>query len=361
MSDLDSTLPNSLHSRITAKREQSIWPIMFVKHIVGQKLIFLFAILIIITLLSIIWINLSSSSSEKNTIENLHQELAQYKKDYQHQLTINQTLQNALQQQNQQLDQDRINIQEEDYLEPSSLTFEQTLTTVNHNTSDNKDVTFPLSPAIQASLFRMIPNDIPVNYKRISSPYGKRIHPISGKWKRHLGMDLTCPTGTPIFATADGVIEMTRTSNQGYGNLLKIRHAFGFMTLYAHLNQFAVKPGQFIEKGDRVGFCGSTGNSTGPHLHYEVRFIGKTLDPKDFMAWKPDNIATLFKQQKYVPWNPLISQLTNTVNLQVLLAMSQQRQTDTSEKQAMNKHKNSQNDGLTSFGIKEDGWAVVEE
>ena len=117
---------------------------------------------------------------------------------------------------------------------------------------------------------------------------------------------------------------MTRASNQGYGNLLKIRHGLGFATLYAHLNQFAVKPGQFVEKGDQVGFCGTSGNSTGPHLHYEIRFIGKTLDPQDFMQWQPDNLDQLFKKQSYVPWVSLVKQINRTVNLQLLLAMKQQ-------------------------------------
>ena len=198
------------------------------------------------------------------------------------------------------------------------MNFEQALATID----SSQQITFPLPPAIEASLFRMIPNDIPVDYRRISSPYGDRLHPISGKWKRHLGTDLTCPLGTPIFATADGVVEMTRASNQGYGNLLKIRHGLGFATLYAHLNQFAVKPGQFVEKGDQVGFCGTSGNSTGPHLHYEIRFIGKTLDPQDFMQWQPDNLDQLFKKQSYVPWVSLVKQINRTVNLQLLLAMS---------------------------------------
>lgn len=356
MSDLDSTLPNNLHSRITAKHEQSIWPMMIFKHIVGQKLFKIFSIASIIFLFSTTWIAITQWQNSRNELDILNQELQLYKEQYQQQLVTNQNLQDALQEQ----DHDQIDNLGDDSIAPPEINFEQALATIDNS----QQITFPLPPAIEASLFRMIPNDIPVDYRRISSPYGDRLHPISGKWKRHLGTDLTCPLGTPIFATADGVVEMTRASNQGYGNLLKIRHGLGFATLYAHLNQFAVKPGQFVEKGDRVGFCGTSGNSTGPHLHYEIRFIGKTLDPQDFMQWQPDNLDQLFRKQSYVPWVSLVKQINRTVNLQLLLAMSSKQPINDIANQPSKltrQDKIKKHERLQDFGIEEGGWVTVEE
>ncbi|MCA7113251.1 M23 family metallopeptidase, partial [Staphylococcus aureus] len=83
-----------------------------------------------------------------------------------------------------------------------------------------------------------------------------------------------------ILAPADGVVETVRPGNKGYGNYLTLRHSFGFSSSFAHLNKFNVKSGQFVSKGDVIAQCGNSGNSTGPHLHYEVRFLGRTLNPQ---------------------------------------------------------------------------------
>ncbi|WP_190332261.1 M23 family metallopeptidase [Vibrio sp. S17_S38] len=219
----------------------------------------------------------------------------------------------------------------------------------------NKD-TSNLSPAVKATLFRMIPNDLPMAYQRISSPYGVRIHPITGQSKRHLGMDLTCPNGGTVYATADGVVELTRPSNQGYGNLIKIRHGFGFMSMYAHLQRFLVKTGQFIEKGDPIALCGNTGSSTGPHLHYEIRFLAQTLDPKDFLNWHPDNFNQLFKQQNHIHWSSLVNNINGLIQLQGLLERTTK---PSSIKESGEVHRDNYHDELQSFGLDEDGWENV--
>lgn len=152
--------------------------------------------------------------------------------------------------------------------------------------------------AVRATMFRMIPNDSPLDYNRISSSYGRRTNPITGKRHTHTGIDLTCDRGTPIVAPADGVIETVRPSKKGFGNFLTLRHSFGFMTSYAHLQQFKVKSGQFVSKGEVIATCGNSGNSTGPHLHYEVRFLGRSLNPQYTMDWTPDNFNYLFEKEK---------------------------------------------------------------
>lgn len=176
-----------------------------------------------------------------------------------------------------------------------------------------------IDSAVRATMFRMIPNDTPLNYQRISSSYGRRTNPISGKRHSHSGIDLTCKMGTPIHAPADGVIETVRPSKKGYGNFLTMRHSFGFMSSYAHLAKFNVRSGQFVRKGDVIAKCGNSGNSTGPHLHYEVRFLGRTLNPQYTMDWTPDNFNYLFEKEKKVKWAPLIALIDDTVRLQVNL------------------------------------------
>ena len=114
---------------------------------------------------------------------------------------------------------------------------------------------------------------------RTASGWGYRIHPIYKIRKFHYGMDFTAPTGTEVYATGDGVVKITDRSRRGYGNKLVIDHGFGYETLYGHLNDFNVRKGQKVKRGDVVAFVGSTGLSTAPHLHYEVHVNGKKVNP----------------------------------------------------------------------------------
>ncbi len=117
---------------------------------------------------------------------------------------------------------------------------------------------------------------------RIGSYYGMRLHPILGIYKMHEGIDLTAPTGTPVYAAGGGMVvkvEHSR-SRRGYGNLVIIDHGYdGLSTRYAHLNSITVKRGQKIDRGDKIGTVGNTGLSTAPHLHYEIRRHGESINP----------------------------------------------------------------------------------
>lgn len=119
-----------------------------------------------------------------------------------------------------------------------------------------------------------------IKFTRISSTFGKRRHPIHGSWRNHNGVDYAAPNGTPIQATADGVVDFIGTQ-RGYGNVIILRHHSGYSTLYAHQSRFepGLKKGDKVEQGQRIGYVGATGWATGPHLHYEFRINEKPVDP----------------------------------------------------------------------------------
>lgn len=126
---------------------------------------------------------------------------------------------------------------------------------------------------------RHIPFHFPISGKyRISSPYGYRTHPISGKRSFHTGVDIAVELATPVYAAADGVVTYASLKG-GYGRCVVIRHKYGYTTLYGHLIAYYTTKGDYVKKGDAIGFVGSTGNSTGNHLHYEIRKSGKPIKP----------------------------------------------------------------------------------
>jgi murein DD-endopeptidase MepM/ murein hydrolase activator NlpD len=120
------------------------------------------------------------------------------------------------------------------------------------------------------------------NLKQIASGFGYRSDPFTKVRKFHEGMDFSARTGTPIYATGDGVIARADNSASGYGNHIVIRHGFGYETLYGHLSKYNCRPGQTVKRGDVIGYVGSTGRSEAPHLHYEVHKGGEVVNPLNF-------------------------------------------------------------------------------
>lgn len=116
---------------------------------------------------------------------------------------------------------------------------------------------------------------------RVTSPFGNRFHPILKKWKMHTGMDIAIPTGTPIYAMSDGEVIISSYLN-GYGYTVVIDHGGGVTSLYAHCSKLLVREGQKVDKGDMIAKSGNTGNSTGPHLHFEVRINGTPVNPEPY-------------------------------------------------------------------------------
>ena len=129
------------------------------------------------------------------------------------------------------------------------------------------------------------PSVMPVNMseiKGITSKFGQRIDPMTREMKFHGGVDFSGPTGAGIFSTADGSVISVRYSNSGYGNNIIIDHGNGYRTRYAHLSHIYVKIGDNVKRGQQIGTMGSTGKSTGPHLHYEVIKDNKRINPINF-------------------------------------------------------------------------------
>lgn len=138
----------------------------------------------------------------------------------------------------------------------------------------NKEVMLASVPAIQP-----ISNK---DLRRTASGWGYRIHPVYKIRKFHFGLDFTTPTGTEIYATGNGTVVEVKRTRRGFGNTILIDHGYGYKTRYAHLSKFNVKKRQKVNRGDVIGYVGSTGTSTAPHLHYEVIQNGKKINPVNY-------------------------------------------------------------------------------
>jgi murein DD-endopeptidase MepM/ murein hydrolase activator NlpD len=135
------------------------------------------------------------------------------------------------------------------------------------------------------NLLSAIPAIQPVkneNLRRMASGFGYRSDPFTKARKMHEGMDFTTKTGTPIYATGDGIIVRADNTASGFGNHIVIRHGYGYETLYAHLSKYKARKGQRIKRGDIIGYVGSTGRSEAPHLHYEVHQNNRAVNPLNF-------------------------------------------------------------------------------
>lgn len=127
------------------------------------------------------------------------------------------------------------------------------------------------------------------SYNKLSSLYGNRKHPTTGKYGKHSGIDIPAPSGTPIYAAKSGVV-ITAEKGTGaywsYGNYVLIAHSDGTSTLYAHMSKLGCKKGQTVTQGNTIGYVGTTGRSTGNHLHFEIRKNGSRVDPINYFKDK---------------------------------------------------------------------------
>jgi len=169
-------------------------------------------------------------------------------------------------------------------LDPTSLIEDDNYIYSNSLTTQAEQL---LGDIAELNYYRILAERTPLAFPlkssyQLTSNYGYRKDPKTGKKAMHSGTDFAAPKGTPVYATADVVVTYAGR-NGGYGKLITIRHAFGYETRYGHNSKFRVKKGQVISRGDRIADIGSTGRSTGNHLHYEIRRYGKATNPTNFI------------------------------------------------------------------------------
>jgi murein DD-endopeptidase MepM/ murein hydrolase activator NlpD len=163
----------------------------------------------------------------------------------------------------------------------------------------------------RATLLELIPNGSPIEYHGITSKFGYRIHPTLDKREFHKGSDMKAKLNTPVYATADGVVEWAAYHKRsGYGKLIILVHSYGFKTFFGHLHKIVVKSGEFVKKGTLIAYTGNSGMSSGPHLHYEIRFLQRPLNPFWFIKWTQKNYNQIFEKEKKVPWQSVIKAIS---------------------------------------------------
>ena len=157
-------------------------------------------------------------------------------------------------------------------------------------------------------MLQVIPSGNPLKQIVVTASFGYRLHPTLRIKKFHRGIDLRAKRKTPVYATADGVVKFVESRNRGnFGRVVKISHNYGFETVYGHLNKTNVKLGDIVKKGDIIALSGNSGRSTGPHLHYEIKYASMVLNPKNFMKWNLKTYETIFSKERRVKWESLIN------------------------------------------------------
>ena len=161
-----------------------------------------------------------------------------------------------------------------------------------------------------------IPNGYPVKNRIVTSAFGMRDHPVTKVKSFHNGVDLRARISTAIFAPANGFISNVDYSKLS-GNRIVILHNFGFETRYSHLKKSQVSPGDMVRKGDLIGYSGNTGRSLAPHLHYEIRYLRRPINPRPFLTWE-FGTHEIFTQVKGIKWHSLIKLINEQITRQTL-------------------------------------------
>lgn len=166
-----------------------------------------------------------------------------------------------------------------------------------------------IPPALKDQIFllQILPNGHPIKQSSKIVSIGQRLHPLKNRYGLNSGIDYIVPSNTPVYATADGIIELARhqSSLRGYGRFVKITHAYGFTSMYGHLSKVLVQKGGFVKKGDLIGYSGRSGASAGERLYYEVRFLGSYQDALAFAQWNEERFESIFEKAKHINWNKL--------------------------------------------------------
>ncbi|MCI4410491.1 MAG: M23 family metallopeptidase [Thiotrichales bacterium] len=272
-------------------------------HFVKRFILWFLAVLSVVVLIGggVLWQILAERSELEMQIEDLYQQKSQ----------LEESFQQAMDKQNElftELSQDKMALENEVQAKDGQLNFLQgTLGKLEEHigldeSKQNIKRLSELSPLDLQLLMTKVPSGAPTTFKVISDGFGWRTHPISKKRSFHEGLDYSCDIGTPVQTTADGIVEKADWDNSGYGIQVIINHGYGFKTVYAHLSKALVSRGQVVGRGDDIGLSGNTGSASGPHVHYEVIFLGNKLNPRPFSDWGLRKMDSVFKQVKEVPW-----------------------------------------------------------
>ena len=168
----------------------------------------------------------------------------------------------------------------------------------------------------QRLMLSSIPSGYPLAQATITSGFGMREHPVVEGTRLHGGVDLRASIGTRVTATADGVVEYAgNNAGSGMGKMVKIVHNYGFSTIFAHLSEIDVKIGQYVTAGEPIGRSGNSGLSQAPHLHYEVRYLERRLNPGSFMDWSFERYQIVFEQEERVQWQSLARTVRRQVHV----------------------------------------------
>ncbi|MFC3848002.1 M23 family metallopeptidase [Helicobacter baculiformis] len=157
----------------------------------------------------------------------------------------------------------------------------------------------------------LIPNGIPL------ATYTRKTFtpPVPNRLQAHAGYDFDAPPNTPVYASASGIVDVVLLSKQGYGNLVRLEHAFGFSSIYAHLDRIVLKPHSFVQKGQLVGYSGNNKNARAQGLHYEIRFLGQVVDMPSYLSWSLKNFDTLFTDSN-INWKNLFYSIEDIAQTQ---------------------------------------------
>ncbi len=192
-----------------------------------------------------------------------------------------------------------------------------------------------MSSEHRAIIMELIPNGSPIEYHGVTSKFGYRVHPTLHIREFHRGTDMKAKLNTEVFAPADGIVEWSGYHKKsGFGKLVVLEHSYGFKTYYGHLNKTVVKSGQFVKKGTLIAYTGNSGMSNGPHLHYEIRFLYRSLNPFWFLKWTQKNYDEIFQKEKKVPWQSLI-----TATAHLMLVQTQTQTQPSSQQEQKSKEK----------------------
>ncbi len=168
---------------------------------------------------------------------------------------------------------------------------------------------------LKTYMLEVIPSGSPLTETHVTAHQGYRVHPVKKVRHHHNGIDLRAKMRTPVFSTADGVVRYVQNKDRGgFGKVVMIAHNYGFETVYAHLHSTKLKVGDVVKKGDQIALSGNTGISTGPHLHYEIKYAQKILNPWSFMQWDLKNYESIFQSQRRVEWESLVALIAKQTN-----------------------------------------------